>query len=185
MQNLIVMSDVANAGGFGINSNTNITFDDSAASGVPASGVISGTVTYKPTNASVGNPDSFPAPAPAPSVNTTLAAFSGSNPNGTWSLYIVDDTTGDVGSITGGWSLTITTEEAAVATTTALTAAPNPSLTGNNVTFTATVRDGTTPVTTGTVSFTEVHDHARRQRRAQRLPARRRSPPPRSPRAPT
>ena len=122
-QNLIVMSDVANAGGFGAN-NANITFDDSAASGVPASGVITGTVTYKPTNASVGTPDSFPAPAPAPSVNTTLAAaFTGSAPNGTWSLYTVDDTTGDVGSISGGWSLTITTEEVAVATTTTLGAA--------------------------------------------------------------
>ena len=112
--------------------------------------------SYKPTNNSLGNPDAFPAPAPAPSVNTTLAAaFSGTAPNGTWSLYIVDDTTGDVGSISGGWSLTITTEEAAVATTTALVSAPNPSLTGNNVTFTATVRDGATPVTTGTVTFTE------------------------------
>ena len=151
------MSDVANAGGSGISSNANITFDDSAASGVPRQRRTSParSPTSRPTPRA-GDPDSFPAPAPAPSVNTTLAgAFSGIAPNGTWSLYIVDDTTGDVGSISGGWSLTITTEEAAVATTTALVAAPNPSLTGNNVTFTATVRDGVTPVTTGTVSFTE------------------------------
>ena len=153
--NLIVMSDVGGAGTFVFANNANITFDDSASSGAPSSGNMA-SGSYKPTNNSLGNPDAFPAPAPAPSVNSTLAAaFSGTAPNGTWSLYIVDDTTGDVGSISGGWSLTITTEEAAVATTTALVGAPNPSLTGNNVTFTATVRDGATPVTTGTVSFTE------------------------------
>ena len=37
-----------------------------------------------------------------------LAAFNGLNPNGTWSLYVVDDVGGDVGTIAGGWDLTIT-----------------------------------------------------------------------------
>jgi subtilisin-like proprotein convertase family protein len=28
--------------------------------------------------------------------------FNGTNPNGTWSLYINDDAGGDTGSVTGG-----------------------------------------------------------------------------------
>ena len=32
------------------------------------------------------------------------------NPNGTWSLYVVDDLGADVGTITGGWALNITVE---------------------------------------------------------------------------
>ena len=63
----------------------------------------------------------FPAPAPAASSQTSLGgAFTGINPNGVWKLFVVDDTTGDVGSMAGGWSLTITSETTAVATTTAV-----------------------------------------------------------------
>jgi hypothetical protein len=33
---------------------------------------------------------------------------AGGNPNGTWSLYVVDDAAGDIGNFNGGWSLTFT-----------------------------------------------------------------------------
>ena len=54
------------------------------------------TGTYRPKNyadsANGGNNDNFPAPAPAPSANASLgAAFNNTNPNGTWSLYVIDD----------------------------------------------------------------------------------------------
>ena len=39
--------------------------------------------------------DAFPAPAPAPSGNVNLSVFNGTNPNGTWSLYVVDDEIND------------------------------------------------------------------------------------------
>ena len=43
-----------------------------------------------------------------PSGGSALAAFFGIDPNGTWSLYITDDTGSDFGSFTGGWTLELT-----------------------------------------------------------------------------
>ena len=98
----------------------------------------------------------FPAPAPSPSANTTLAgAFSGTTPNGTWSLFVVDDTDGDDGTMSGGWSLVVTTTATAAPTTTTLVSSPNPSTTGSSVAFTATVTSAGSPVTTGTLTFTD------------------------------
>jgi hypothetical protein len=37
-----------------------------------------------------------------------LSVFNGESPNGTWRLYVVDDSAGDAGRIAGGYSLTIT-----------------------------------------------------------------------------
>ena len=92
-----------------------LTFDDAAAGPIPNATLASGT--YKPTDYDsilVGSPctlggEVFPAPAPSepPSYGTTLSVFNGTNPNGTWSLYVVDDDINDVGSIAGGWSLDI------------------------------------------------------------------------------
>jgi hypothetical protein len=46
-----------------------------------------------------------------------MSAFNGQSPNGTWSLYVVDDGPSDQGVISGGWSLTVTTGSAAAAPT--------------------------------------------------------------------
>ena len=69
---------------------------------------------FKPSNYGTG--DTFPPPAPAgPYLSPAtagldrLAAFTGLDPNGTWSLYVFDDQGGDVGTMAGGWDLTITT----------------------------------------------------------------------------
>ncbi|MDX6695089.1 MAG: hypothetical protein QOF02_2692 [Blastocatellia bacterium] len=102
-QNMIIFSDVAS----GIDTtNVTITLDDAAATSLTAANLVSGT--FKPTNITAG--DAFPAPAPAASANTTFAAaFGGTDPNGAWSLYVVDDVSLDMGSIGNGWSMTITT----------------------------------------------------------------------------
>jgi extracellular elastinolytic metalloproteinase len=55
--------------------------------------------TYAPTNYEVEG--ALPAPAPAAPYETALSAFNGTNPNGTWSLYVVDDACGDAGSLSG------------------------------------------------------------------------------------
>ncbi len=105
-QKVILMSDVGGVGpGF---ANRNLTFDDSGAS-LPTSAFASGT--YRPTDNEDGEPtgDSFPGPAPAAPYGNALSAFNGVNPAGTWSLYVLDDAAGDSGSITGGFSLSITT----------------------------------------------------------------------------
>jgi subtilisin-like proprotein convertase family protein len=112
-QKTLVMSDA----GFDVDvSNVNLTFDDEAIGPLPDSSKIT-TGTYKPTR---GTPDqgtnqvpaSFPSPTPAGPYATNLSAFDGSNPNGTWNLYVLDDSAGDVGQLASGWSLDITTGSA-------------------------------------------------------------------------
>jgi subtilisin-like proprotein convertase family protein len=101
-QRIVLMSDI----GSGTDAvNVNLTFDDAAAP--MGATVVSGT--FRPTNSGTGDP--FPVPAPPAPHGTLLSAFNGANPNGTWSLYVVDDAATDVGTFSGGWSLTITTAE--------------------------------------------------------------------------
>lgn len=111
---MIIMSD---AGGLNAVTNVTITLDDAAATQIPDSAALT-TGTFRPGNfLTVQDPFAPPAPAgpyltPAPGGTETLtSAFTGSaggNPNGIWSLYVVDDASGDLGSFAGGWSLTIT-----------------------------------------------------------------------------
>jgi subtilisin-like proprotein convertase family protein len=52
----------------------------------------------------------LPAPAPGPSpYPSSFANFLGTDPNGTWYLYIHDKTAGNSGSLSDGWTLRITT----------------------------------------------------------------------------
>jgi subtilisin-like proprotein convertase family protein len=106
---------MANAGGQNRYSvtNLNLTFDDDAASTLPIYTQL-GSGTFKPTNgyAAIGYPNlpfEFPSPAPAGNSNspTALAVFKNTDPSGTWKLFVVDDASGDSGTIVGGWSLTL------------------------------------------------------------------------------
>lgn len=107
-RSVVLMSD---AGGSAAVSNLSLTFDDSAANSLPDnSPIVSGS--YKPTNIGTGDSFPYPAPANAPS-GTALSVFNGSNPNGSWGLYLVDDTSGNAGSLTGGWSLAVSTSTTA------------------------------------------------------------------------
>ncbi|WP_420111075.1 Ig-like domain repeat protein [Pseudactinotalea sp.] len=147
--NLVLMSDVG--GDILSAGNVDVTLADGGA-GFPENGTLP-TGTYAPANAATGA-DVFPAPAPAPSSATTLAnAFGSIDPNGAWSLYIVDDATGDDGSIAGGWSVTITTSETAAPTTITASATPNPMLTSEPMELSAQVTSGGQPVTEGDVIF--------------------------------
>ena len=85
------------AGGPGAVSNVNLTFDDAAGAQVPDNGPLAAG-TFRPSSY-VDDSDIFPAPAPAgpyghaaPQGATTFGLFNGIVPNGTWSLYAVEDT---------------------------------------------------------------------------------------------
>jgi subtilisin-like proprotein convertase family protein len=101
----LIMSDMVN----GAVNNVTFTLDDYAPLPLPfnQTGTTGFPLTpgaYRPTNSGVGDP--FPAPAPAAPYTATLSAFNGDNPNGTWSLYVLDDDAlGDSGSIAGGWTI--------------------------------------------------------------------------------
>lgn len=99
----LLLSDVG-----GSHSVTNITlvFSDAAAGLLPDSAPLA-SGAYRLSNFDTAT-DAFPAPAPAAPYADNLSVFNGAEPNGTWNLYVHDDTFGDLGSI-GGWSLTITT----------------------------------------------------------------------------
>jgi subtilisin-like proprotein convertase family protein len=105
-QTALLMSD-----GGGAAAKDSPTFDDQAPSQLPSSDpLVSGP--FQPTNYDfIGAPDTFAAPAPTnPAHGSTLGVFNGTNPNGTWTLFIreQDNNPPETGSLTGGWSLSIT-----------------------------------------------------------------------------
>ncbi|MEZ5418183.1 MAG: M36 family metallopeptidase [Vicinamibacterales bacterium] len=91
-QRAMFMSDV---GGGGDVSNLTLTFDDGAPA-PSSSQLVAGT--FAPTDASPG--DAMNAPAPAGPYGSALSTFNGTSPNGTWSLYVMDDAGSDTGSLT-------------------------------------------------------------------------------------
>ena len=101
-QQALVMSDVG--AGNDVSSVT-FTFNDEAAATLGDNTIINGS-SYKPQNQG-GDGEEFPAPAPALNGNSALSVFDGTVASGVWSLYVVDDQTGDVHSISG-WTLWLT-----------------------------------------------------------------------------
>jgi hypothetical protein len=82
-------------------------FDDAGAA-LPATNC-PGSGIYRPTDLDQ-SPVPFTAPAPqGQPYGTALSAFNGTNPNGTWNLFIESTQAGGSGSINGGWSLDIET----------------------------------------------------------------------------
>ncbi|MBI1764047.1 MAG: S8 family serine peptidase, partial [Acidobacteria bacterium] len=104
-QKVLLVSD---CGGDTDLSNLSFTLDDAAVALPNATAISAGT--FRPTN--YGDGDIFNAPAPAgPYAEPSLTVFNNLNPNGTWSLYLMDDADGDTGALTG-WRLNLTTTTA-------------------------------------------------------------------------
>jgi uncharacterized delta-60 repeat protein len=122
---------MANAGGgFAVNDVT-LVFDDDASALPQAAQIFSGT--YKPT--AYFPVATFLAPAPPDPYATNLSGFTRSNPNGAWSLFVIDDTAINDGVISNGWSLNL------------ITASPIASLA-------QTPQFGSLVISNGTVQFT-------------------------------
>ena len=112
-QKMVVLSDAVSA--FSTQANVNVVLKDDAANTLPAGALASMAGEWKPTDHTAAPTDNFPAPAPAapwstpgPTGSATFASVfgtDGATMNGTWSLYGVDDVSGDVATITG-WKLT-------------------------------------------------------------------------------
>ena len=106
---------VSGAGGSNPIENVNLDIKDSAGAIMPSTSLVSGS--FKPADYPGVDTDSFPSPAPAgpygapaPRGTTTLTStFSGTDPNGTWRLFVVTDGVGvAAGELAGGWRLDFT-----------------------------------------------------------------------------
>ncbi|MEN9549042.1 MAG: hypothetical protein RIR12_1633 [Bacteroidota bacterium] len=96
--NVVVLSDV---GGSTDIINGTVVLDDAAATAVPT---VLSSGTFRPSNPA--GTDNFPAPGPGSitQTNLPLSTFTG-NFNGNWNLFMVDDASGDPGSL-NSWSIT-------------------------------------------------------------------------------
>jgi uncharacterized repeat protein (TIGR01451 family) len=65
--------------------------------------------------------------------------FDGIDPNGAWSLFVVDDTAENQGAITGGWSLSFASATPIADVAVSGTAEPMPVSVNSNVTFVITL----------------------------------------------
>jgi len=102
-QKVELMSD---AGGGNDIDGVELTFrDDTSGSLPPNSTIVSGE--YRPTNLEGSTNDAFPAPAPLEPSLSTLSAFNGTNPNGSWQLFVADDSAFRDGGTVDEWSLTL------------------------------------------------------------------------------
>jgi len=152
--NLTLVSDVGRGWSA---EHLNLTLSDSASQPVAVSAdPVSGN--YLATNEGL-TPDGYPPPAPPIREATSFAAaFANTKPNGSWSLYVVQD--GDTirngpAVIQGGWNLRITTVTGPDVTTTSVRSLKNPSIAGVSVGYAVTVADlDGRAVTEGTVILT-------------------------------
>ncbi len=101
-QKLMLMSDAGY--GYGL-AGVTLIFDDAAAGFLPDNAQISAG----PCRPSAYEPgDVLSSPAPAGPYATNLSVFNGTDPNGTWQLFVYDDSSGDSGSVANGWTLRLT-----------------------------------------------------------------------------
>lgn len=103
-QRVLLMDECGDASGA---ANVTLTFDQSVNAQLPHGDPIT-SGTYAPSDCLPEADGSFPAPAPPGPFGRTLEAFDGTDPNGTWRLFVLDEHIGNTGLIADGWSIEIT-----------------------------------------------------------------------------
>lgn len=84
-----------------------LSIDDGAPWSAPENGILTNG-RYQPTDIDPG--ETMPAPAPAGPYGTDLSVFHGTDPNGTWQLYVSDDSSLASGRLLG-WGLRVESED--------------------------------------------------------------------------
>ncbi len=133
-----------------------LTFDDAASDSLTSDcgGHSLPSGTYKPYG-----PDAFTGvpPAPAPPYGHTLGVLNGTDPSGTWKLFVFhSDTNLGGGKIAGGWSLDITTLAITSLSATTGAAGDPVTITGTGFTGATAVRFGTAPAVFTVDSDTQI-----------------------------
>ena len=149
-ETVLLLADAA-SGGQDVATGEVITLDD-AGRDTPNQ-FVSGI--FKPIVPAGASTD-FEAPAPPAPYGSSLSVFDGTNPNGTWKLFVRDDdgATGS-GALTGGWSLDIKTTAPTVQLPDTQVEVPGPeqvvNVPGPTTTVTGPATTVTGPATTVTV----------------------------------
>jgi hypothetical protein len=107
-QSAIVMSDVGGSSANNPNGDPfHLTLDDEAATTLPAL-LTTRSASFKPfDHDTTAGDEPFPPPAESlPTNGSALSVFDGTDPNGTWNLFVVDDEPSATGKI-GSWTLVI------------------------------------------------------------------------------
>jgi hypothetical protein len=115
-QTALVMSEVGGNRADRVKCCITLTLDDEAPefltdNHLPGDQPLS-TGRFKPTQGTqiLGSnpvPADFPDPAPLHPYGQTLSVFDGTDPNGTWKLFVIDDTSNILVGKFGGWQLQI------------------------------------------------------------------------------
>ena len=114
------------AGGSSAVSGINLTFDQTAATNL-GNGAQLSSGTYRPTDNFSFDPFTPPAPiVPNGTYTSDLSLFNGTNPNGTWQLYVIDSSPHNSGVISGGWQLKFDTPTPVVVPPTPVVVPPTP-----------------------------------------------------------
>lgn len=145
---VILLSDAG--GTSSMSAPVTLVFDDLATAQVPDTGPIVGG-TFRLSN--FGGNDTFPSPGPGlvviPNASNVLSVYNLTDPNGTWSLYAVEDESGSDGSI-ASWSLTFETADLEAE----VSAAPTTVNAGAALNYDVTVRNrGTESANSSTVTI--------------------------------
>lgn len=105
-QKVLLMSDAC---GTSVLEDVSLGWDDEADAQMPESGACTGR--YRPTDFNPG--DTLPGDDTGGPYASLLSAFDGTDPNGRWRLYALDDEAGMTGFLTDPFRLELTTRERA------------------------------------------------------------------------